>query len=173
MTTDFSKTYYPLGIQCGRKVWDGVELTRQFRQKPLPRATFFRHLLADYLRQSSSLALSAAELELLATLNQVLRRIAVEYLHRRNCRIDNNRIEISGQSIDLPELERVFYQFIKYFPAVPTELELTDPAQMVAALNDNKQVEELLLEIIILYTQTQNPALKLTPELFVIEEQQL
>ena len=173
MATDFSKTYYPLGVQCGRKVWDGTNLTWQFKKDLLPEPTFFRHLLADYLRRFSDTTLTAAELELLATLNQVLRRIADEFLHRRNCRILKNRIEISGKKVDLPDMESTFYEFIKYFPAVPTELELTDPTQMMSSLEDNQQVKELLLEIILLYVQSQNPALKLTQELFFSEEQKL
>ena len=173
MSTDFSKIYYPLGVQCGRNVWDGVALNQQFKKDPLPEPTFFRHLLADYLHQFSTAALTAAELELLATLNLVLRRIADEFLRSRNCQILNNRIEISGKTVDLPDLEGTFHTFIKYFPAVPIELEVTDSAQMLSSLEKDKQVNELLLEIILLATQSQNPAMKLTQELFFAEEQKL
>ncbi|MCK5913476.1 MAG: hypothetical protein KAG12_06325, partial [Desulfuromusa sp.] len=78
MATDFLKTYYPLSIQCGRNAWDGAELSQQFKKELLPEPTYFRHLLADYLRKSAAVPLSAAELELLATLNLVLRQIANE-----------------------------------------------------------------------------------------------
>ncbi|MCK4503749.1 MAG: hypothetical protein KAU22_12005, partial [Desulfuromonadales bacterium] len=148
-------------------------MNQQFKKDPLPEPTFFRHLLAAHLHRLSDTTLSAAELELLATLNQVLRRIAADFLHSRNCLILKNRIEISGKTVDMPDIEAIFYGFIKYFPVVPIELGLTDPAQMVLSLEDNNQVKELLLEIILLYTQSQNPALKLTQELFSTEEQKL
>ena len=173
MTTDFIKKYYPLGLQCGRKLWDEAELKQQFQQEPLPAPTFFRHLLATRLSQSTEKPFSAAELELLATLNQVLRQIADQFLRSRNCRIFKSQINASGELIDLPQLEEVFYQYTKYFPAVPVELGFTDPVQMVAALEDQQQIKELLLEIVLLYVQSQNPALESTRQLFSAEEQQL
>ncbi len=173
MSTDFSKKYYPLGVQCGRRAWDEVELNQQFKKDPLPEPTFFRHLLADYLHQFSKTALSAAELELLATLNLVLRKIADEFLRTRNCQILRKQIVISGQTVDLLDMEGTFHAFVKYFPVAPIELEITDAAQMISSLEEDEQVKELLLEIILLATQSQNPALKLTQELFFAEEHKL
>ncbi len=171
MSIDFAKKYYPLGVQCGRKAWDGVELNQQFKKDPLPELTYFRHLLADYLHQFSKTALTAAELELLATLNLVLRRVADEFLRQRNCQILRNRIVVAGKTVDFPGMEGTFRQFVKYFPAVPIELKTTDSAEMISSLEENGQVKELLLEIILLATQSQNRALKLTPDLFFAEEQ--
>ncbi|MCK5825569.1 MAG: hypothetical protein KAG93_00935, partial [Desulfuromusa sp.] len=111
MATEFSKEYYPLGVQCGRKVWDRVELNQQFKKDPLPEPTYFRHLLANYLRPLEDKSLSAAELELLATLNQVLRQLADQFLQSRNCKILKNKITVSGESVDFPRLEDTFYQF--------------------------------------------------------------
>ncbi|MCD6187535.1 MAG: glycogen synthase GlgA [Desulfuromusa sp.] len=173
MATEFSKKYYPLGVQCGRKVWDRVELNQQFKKDPLPEPTFFRHLLANYLRPLEDKSLSAAELELLATLNQVLRQLADQFLRSRNCKVLKNKITVSGKSVAFPRLEDTFYQFIKYFPVVPVESGLTDPEQLVSSLEDQQQVKELLLEIILLYVQSQNPALESTRELFSTEEQKL
>lgn len=173
MSTDFSKKYYPLGVPCGRRVWDGVELNQQFKKDPLPEPTFFRHLLADYLQQFSNTALTAAELELLATLNLVLRQIADEFLRTRNCQILRKQIVISGKTVDLPDLEGTFHAFVEYFPVAPIELGITDSAQMISSLEEDEQVKELLLEVILLATQSQNPALTLTQELFFAEEQKL
>ena len=172
MTTEFSKKYYPLGVQCGRNLWDGAGLNQQFQKKPLPAPTFFRHLLATRLLQLTEKPLSAAELELLATLNQVLRQIADQFLRGRNCEIFKNRINISGESVDFPQLEETFQQFVKYFPAVPVELGLTNPVQMIGSLENHQQIKELLLEIILLYIQSQNPALESARELFSAEERQ-
>ncbi|MCK5825664.1 MAG: glycogen synthase GlgA, partial [Desulfuromusa sp.] len=69
--------------------------------------------------------------------------------------------------------EDTFYQFIKYFPAVPVESGATDSEQLVSSLEDQQQVKELLLEIILLYVQSQNPALEATRELFSTEELKL
>jgi len=173
MTTEFLKKYYPLGIQCGRTLWDKTGLGRQFRQQPLPAPTFFRHLLATRLQQSTPVPLSAADLELLATLNQVLRQVADQFLRSHNCKIFKNQINISGESIDFPQLEQTLYQFTKYFPVVPVELGLTDSAQLMTALEDRQQIKELFLELVLLYVQSQNPALTPVPELFSAEEKQL
>ncbi len=172
MVTEFSKKYYPLGVQCGRQAWDTVGLNQQFKKDPLPDPTFFRHLLADYLLPLADKSLSAAELELLATLNQVLRQIADQFLKSRRCKIFKNQINISGESVSFPQLEETLYQFTQYFPAVPVELGRTDPVKMVASLEEQQQIKELLLEMILLYIQSQNPALESSRELFSAEEQQ-
>jgi ADP-glucose type glycogen/starch synthase len=173
MQNIFTKTYYPLGVHCGRNLWSVAELTKQFQKDPRPEPTFFRHLLADHLRNLSDTLLTAAELELLATLNQVLRQIADNFLRSRHCRILKNRAKIAGKTVDLPGMETIFYAFIKHFPVVPVELELTDPTRMLLSLESEKQVQDLLLEVILLYAQSQNPALQATQELFLSEERKL
>ncbi len=173
MSKSFAKKYYPLGVPCGRKVWDAVELSRQFQQKPLPKATFFRHLLADHLRQFSPKALTAAELEMLATLNQVLRQITVEFFRRRECQVFRDRLVVAATEVEASGLEAVYQQFVSSFPAVPIELKHTDTEQMFLALETGKQFEALLVEIILLYTQRQNPALESTHALFSAEEEKL
>ena len=173
MTTSFFDLYYPLGIPCGRTVWDEVGLKEQFQKDPRPQATYFRHLLADFLRTDSTKGLTAAELELLATQNLVLRQIAVEFLQSRQCLVLKDRLTISGETVVLPELEEVFNQFANYFPALAFELKLIDSRQMVTTLEKSGDVEALLLEIILLYVQSQNPALTPSQKLFSVDEQQL
>ncbi len=173
MSVDASKNFYPLGIPCGRKTCAEVELKRQFQRKPLPKATFFRHLLADHLRQSSPKALTAGELELLATINQVLRRVAQDFFRQRNFQVEPDQIVIAGETTRLPELKTVFSQFVDLFPILPVELQNIPGNKLVATLTKSKQVEELLLEIILVYVQSQNRALKSCRQLFVAEEQQL
>ncbi len=171
MSNDFLKEYYPLGVQCGRKAWDEVVLKEQFEKESRPKPTFFRHLLADYLRQFSETALNAAELELLTTLNLVLRRIAGDFLSSRHCSVMKNQIEISGGVVDLPKMEETLYEFLQFFPAVPVELNVVIPTEIIAPSESNDHVKDILIEMVLLFTQSQNSALKLSPELFADEEQ--
>ncbi len=173
MKNKFSDTCYPLHVQCGRGAWTGTRLTEHFQRSPRPQRTFFRHLLADYLRPAAAKPFTAAELELWATLNLVLRRVAEVFLERRNGRIGKNRVEVAGQVIEMPELEQVFSHFLQVFPALPVELRETDIAALLSQLDSGRQSKELLLEVILLFVQARNPALERARNLFASEEQVL
>ena len=164
---------YPLGVQCGRKAWSETDLTPRFRSDPPPERTFFRHLLADYLRHGAPSGPSAAELELWATLNQVLRRVADEFLIRRGGRVLRDRLEVAGTTVALPAMTGVYRALLQHFPAVPLELQRTDAGGLIGRLEEQGQLKELLLELVLLYVQSRNPALQPMRGLFAGEEQSL
>jgi len=169
----FSQRHYPLDLHCSRKVWDATNLTSYFHHDQLPGRTFMRHLLADHLRTQSAQAITAAELELLATLNQILREVATDFLRRRGCRLTKNAMEIGDTILPMPGLEASLTSFLGFFPALPLQLEPVDPATYVEQLGDRGEWLELLLELVLLYVQSQNPALTGARSLFAEEEQQL
>ncbi len=170
----FPEGCYPLGIQCGRHSWDSTHLTSQFARDPRPEKTWFRHLLADYLRQFSPDALTAAELELWGTLNLVLKQIARVFLERRDSRFfDRNQLEIAGKKLDLAPLEQAFPAYVKGFPAVPVELKSCATEDLQHLVMQRQQLKEVLLELLLLYIQKDNPALQTASALFATEEEQL
>ncbi|MFK5925916.1 MAG: glycogen synthase GlgA [Desulfuromusa sp.] len=173
MKTNFLKKYYPLGLQCGRKAWDGARLTSQFSQKPRPERTYFRHLLADHLHKSTAAPFTAAQMELWATLNEVLRHVADDFLSRRGFHLENNRIRIVDQTLELAGVDNLFQPYLRYFPVPEIELKQIDSAGLIRLLEDQKQTKELFLELVLLYVQNQNPALQPARELFAAEEQRL
>ena len=168
----FSQRHYPLDLHCSRRVWDATDLTGLFRRQPPPSRTFMCHLLADYLRRESS-AVTAAELELLAVLNQILRRIAAEFLRRRNCRVFRGRVEIGEKRLSLPGLDSSLEHFVGFFPLLPLELEPVEPAMYLQQLSEKGEWTDLLLEMVLLYAQSHNPVLGGPRALFAAEEEQL
>lgn len=175
MTTQgtFSQRHYPLDLHCSRRVWDATDLTSYFRSEQRPGRTFMRHLLADHLRAQSAQGITAAELELLATLNQILREVATDFLRRRGCHVTKNAIEIGDTRLPVPGLNASFTSFFGLFPALPLQLEPVDQAVYVNQLGDRGEWLELLLELVLLYVQSHNPALTGGRSLFAEEEQQL
>ena len=173
MNSEFSQNYYPLGFQCGRNVWDAAGLTPQFTRESLPQRSYFRHLLADHLRSTSTTALSAAEMELWASMNQALRYIADDFFSRRGFREQRGQFTFSGQAVTLPDKSRLFSYFLDYFPTPPVELKTLAVQELIQTLEQQNQSKELLLELILLYVQSLNPALKGARELFAAEEQEL
>ena len=173
MGTNFLQRYYPLGLQCGRKAWDGARLTLQFSQKSRPEKTYFRHLLADHLHKLTAAPFTTAEMELWATLNEVLRHVAADFLTRRGFRLENNRISVVDQTLELTGVDNLFQSYLGYFPVPEVELKQIDSAGLVSLLKDQKQTKELFLELVLLYVQNQNPALQPARELFAAEEQLL
>ena len=173
MKTDFLQRYYPLGLQCGRKAWDDTELTPHFSQEPRPARTYFRHLLADHLQKLSTVPFTAAEMELWATLNEVLRHIANDFLSRRGFRLHNDQIRMNDKTLELTSADSLFQNYLSYFPVPEVELKKIDSAGLVRALKKQKQSKELFLELILLYVQNQNPALQPARDLFATEEQLL
>ena len=146
MTDSFRETHYPLGIHCGHSFWHRLQLTNQFRQQPPPAKTYLRQLIADELRQLEASSLTAAELELLATLNQVLLQIGRHYLQSRNCRISRNQLQADSAECALPQLETTLLQFLQLFPALPIEFGNYQPAELIAAAEADGQLNELVLE---------------------------
>lgn len=173
MQTDFSRIYYPLGLQCGRRAWDETRLTSCFARQPQPRQTYFRHLLAEYLRPRSSSPLTAAELELWSVLNQVLRRVAEQFLTQRQGKIGPQGLEVRGKTTPLPGLDAVYPLLLQYFPAVPLELGQRQSPELLRQLFEQGQRQDIVLELILLYVQSRNPALKGGLELFAAEEDTL
>jgi ADP-glucose type glycogen/starch synthase len=170
----FPEDCYPLGIQCGRQPWEKNRLTAHFGLDPRPQKTWFRHLLADYLRSCSEKSLSAGELELWSTLNLVLKQVAAVYLLRRNCQTqERSRLEIAGKIFDLTPFEKSFPVFIDAFPAVPVELQQCAGTELRRQVNERRQLQEFLLELVVLYVQKNNPALKGAAQLFSDEEERL
>ncbi len=169
----FSRRHYPLDLHCSRRVWDATDLTGCFRRDPRPSRTFMRHLLADFLRRDSDVAVTAAELELLAVLNQGLREVAADFLRRRRCRVYRGKLEIGNTHLSLPGLDASLEHFIGFFPVLPLELEPAEPATYLEQLNERGEWIDLLLELILLYVQSHNPALGRPRSLFAAEEEQL
>jgi len=173
MMTNFTDTCYPLNVQCGRNAWRGVDLTPQFQRQPRPQRTYFRHLLADYLNRGPEKSLSAAELELWATLNQVLRQVALTFLGLRQGTVTRNLVTVGGVRIVLPRLEQAFRHYLQEFPALPVELQELNAAELLARLDAGRQNHELLVELLLLYVQSRNPALAPVRQLFATEEETL
>jgi ADP-glucose type glycogen/starch synthase len=171
---NFPEGCYPLGIQCGRQPWESNQLTAHFGLAHRPQKTWFRQLLADYLRTFDKKSLTAGELELWSTLNLVLKQVASVYLFRRNSRLQKqNHLEIAGKLFDLTPIEQSFPAFIDAFPAVPVELQQCQGTELRQQLKVNRQLQEFLLELVLLYVQKNNPALKGAAPLFSNEEERL
>jgi ADP-glucose type glycogen/starch synthase len=170
----FPEGCYPLGFQCGRQAWEDTRLTAHFGLDPRPQKTWFRHLLADYLRGFSDKSMTAGELELWGTLNRVLKHIATLYLLRRHSQFhEDNHLEISGKVFDLGPLTESFPTYIEMFPALPVELQQCSDRELYQQLNSPSQVQEFLLELILLYVQKKNPALEIAAPLFWDGEERL
>src|SRR6056297_2117529 len=169
---DFTSSCYPLGIQCGRRAWQETNLKAGFARKPRPERTFFRHLLADHLRTTAASGMSAAELEVWASLNAALRFLAADFLSRRQFRWRHGRIEVAGTPIDR-ELKPLLQDYLELFPAVAVELDQVDYHGLLQLLEERGELKDLLLELILLQIQSQNPALQEAQALFSHEEQQL
>lgn len=173
MTESFREKNFPLGFHCGYSFWNQLNLTSQFRQTPPPARTYLRQLIAAGLRSSGEASLSAAELELLATINQVLLRIGQHFLRSRNCQISRNSLTTDNGKLSLPELEKALRGFIQLFPALPIALGKVDAEQFLAAAEEQQQLNDLVLELFLLRVQSLNPALKSANQLLLLEEQQL
>ncbi len=173
MQETFSQRHYPLDLHCSRRVWNATDLGSCFRQDPRPGHTYMRHLLADFLRAEADVAVTAGELELLAALNQGLREVAADFLRRRHCRFYRGKLEIGDVSLSLPGLDASLEQFIGFFPLLPLELEPVEPAIYLQQLDERGEWTDLLVELVLLYVQSQNPALAGARSLFAAEEEQL
>lgn len=174
MSEKLLATNYPLGFPCGRSLWERLDLTQQFRQDSSPPASYFYHLLADDLRSAATAdTLSAAELELLATLNRALRIIADHFLRTRDVEIDNGRMTVAQTDIGLPSFDPLLSEFVRSFPAVSVELGDADVAALFAQLVEGEGDLELFHELLLLYIQTQNPALKGAGQTLFFEETEL
>lgn len=173
MTDSFARQHYPLDLHCGRSIWNRADLLTYYRQQPRPGRTFFRHLLADQVCHHSSDPVTAAELEMLATLNQVLRRVAATFLTRRQCRVGMGGIGLAGRSHEMPGLSVMFRSFLQCFPALPVELQHADIASYLGTLEEKGQLTDLLLEAVLLLVQSRNPALAGLRHLFADDEEQL
>jgi ADP-glucose type glycogen/starch synthase len=169
---DFTNSCYPLGVQCGRRAWQEANLNAGFARTPRPERTFFRHLLADHLRTTATGGMSAAELEVWASLNAALRFLADDFLSRRQFRWRQGRIEVAGSRIDL-ELKPLLQGYLELFPAVAVELRQLDYPELIQRLEERDELKELLLELVLLQVQSHNPALQDAQTLFNQEEQQL
>ncbi|SHJ43393.1 glycogen/starch synthase, ADP-glucose type [Malonomonas rubra DSM 5091] len=164
---------YPLGVHCGHSFWHHIRLTDQFRQVPPPPRTFFRQLIAEELRRSQSDSLSAAELELLATINQVLLEIGRHFLRGRNCKVTRHQILVDKAVTPLPQFEKILLSFLQLFPNLPVELNQKTLTKLLQDCEEKQQLDELLLELFLLYTQSHNRAIRSADRLFLNEERQL
>ena len=173
MSESIHEKLYPLGFHCGHSFWNQLRLTTQFRQQPQPSRTYLRQLVAEGLRQIEADSLTAAELELLTTINLVLLQLGRHFLKARNCRLSRHTLTVEGDQTPLPELEKTLLNFLQLFPSLPVELAETTPAQLLQQCEDQQQLDELLLQLLLLYTQSQNRAIKSAKTLFLAEEQQL
>ena len=135
MSNTFQQQNYPLGIQCGRQFWAQADLNSNFRQPIRPARTYLLHLVADRLRKIGDSSLSPAELELWATLNQVLRMIGSFHLSSRNCRVQRHRLELDDSGTDLPELDSLWQNFLELFPTVSISLAEQSIAQLLTTLD--------------------------------------
>ncbi|WP_303720627.1 glycogen synthase GlgA [Malonomonas rubra] len=173
MIDTIRETLYPLGFQCGHSFWHRIHLTSQFQKQPTPAKTFFRQLIAEELRKSEGDAITAAELELLSTINLVLIQIGRHFLRHRNCRIERNRISADGVDTPLPQLEKSLLHFLQLFPSVSVEVDKKHPDQLLSSAEEDNQLGELVLELYLLHVQSQNRAIKGARTLFLAEEKQL
>ncbi len=164
---------YPLGIQCGRQSWQQLQLTERLCQERPPSRTYLLHLVSDHLRQQQPQALSAAELELWATLNQALLQIGRHFLRSRNCRLSLQQLILDEQQLALPQLKQTLGQLLELFPALPVCRQQFSIPELLRDLEQKGQLSELLLELFLLRVQRENPALKTAGSLFFAEEQQL
>jgi len=115
----------------------------------------------------------AAELELLATLNEVLLQIGRYFFRRRNCRMSRRELTADDRTTGLPGLEKVLRNFLQLFPALPIALEQTTIEDFLDTTDEREELNELVLELFLLHAQGQNPALRNAASLFLTEEQQL
>ncbi|MCF6180223.1 MAG: hypothetical protein L3J63_12675, partial [Geopsychrobacter sp.] len=173
MTESFHNKHFPLGFHCGYNFWNRLDLSTQFRQTPPPGRTFLRQLIADGLHSAGAENLSAADLELLATINQVLLQIGQHFLRSRNCQIARQSLTTGNHDIELPKLEKVLQNFLQLFPALPVALGKTTSERFLLATEKQGQLNDLVLELFLLRVQSQNPALKAVVPLLLSEEQQL
>jgi len=173
MKDSIHETLYPLGLHCGRSFWQRLQLNQEFQRQPQPGKTYLRQLLAAELRSLAPTSLSAAELELLATLNQTLLEIGRHYLNRRGCQLARNRLQTAHGACELPGLEMVFQQFLQLFPARPVELGEASIAEVLTRAEARGELNELLLELFLLHAQSCNRALRSAGPLFLPEEEQL
>ncbi len=173
MNDEFKQHYYPLDLQCGRRAWNKTRLTQQFAKQPRPQRTYFRHLLADHLKQSNPAPFSAAEMELWATMNQVLRCVADDFLVQRGFVEEAGRGRFGARSFELSRFTTSFEQFLSAFPAPPIELQEIRAEELINRLEQENRLKQILLELLLLYIQNHNPALKRARELFAYEEQDL
>ncbi len=173
MTDSFNKQLFPFGFHCGHSFWNRLHLTSHFRQSPQPTKTYLRQLIAEELRKAETDSLSAAELELLATINQVLRQIGRHFFQHRNCRINRQHLSADNVEMALPELEKTLQHFLQLFPALPIELQEVTPSGLLEKTEQQNNLNELVLELFILHTQSQNRAIKSAQMLFLSEERQL
>lgn len=174
MTTDFKHHHYPLDLQCGRRAWLETELTALFAGDPRPQWSYFRHLLADYLREKDSQTpFSAAEMEIWAVMNQALLHVANDFLIRRGFQERDGVASFRGDSFDLVNLHTAFRSFLDLFPTPPVELSRESIDLLLKRLQREGQLKDLLLEMILLYVQSLNPALKAAYDLFLNEEKEL
>ncbi len=165
--------HYPLGIQCGQHSWQQLKLTEQFRQPAPPARTYLLHLVSDHLRQQQPQGLSAAELELWATLNQALLQIGRHFLRSRNCQLSLQQLRIDEQQLALPQLQRTLSQMLSLFPVLPVSLQQFSIPELLRKFEQDGQLNELLLELFLLRVQRENPALQSAAALFLSEEHQL
>ncbi|MCW8894093.1 MAG: alpha-amylase family glycosyl hydrolase, partial [Deltaproteobacteria bacterium] len=99
--------------------------------------------------------------------------VADDFLSRRGFRIENNRARVGDRELELKGVDELFQQYLECFPVPDVELKQVDSSGLIRLLNAQKQLKELLLELVLLYIQNQNPALQSARELFAAEEQQL
>lgn len=173
MIETLRKQLYPLGFQCGVSFWQHSQLTPLFRQPHPPARTYLRQWVATELQKNDPDSLSAAELEVLTTINLVLLQIARHYLQSRNCRFSRRGMATNDTELPLPHLDRVLHDFLELFPALPIELGTTSAGKLMEELDGTDQLNELVLELFLLHAQSQNRAIRSAQALFLNEEAQL
>ncbi len=74
-------------------------------------------------------------------------------------------------AIALPRLEEAFRYYLQEFPALPVELRELSVPELLTRLAAEQLNHELLVELMLLYVQSRNPALSPVRQLFAAEEE--
>ncbi|MBE0598194.1 MAG: alpha-amylase, partial [Desulfuromonadales bacterium] len=108
---------------------------------------------------------SAGQLNLLALLNQTFRVVAELHLQQRGCSVGLQQLEVSGQSLALPQLASTLEHFTELFPPAAI-LRGSSRQQFLQGESTGENRRQTLVELFILAVQNSNPATGDLRELF-------
>jgi ADP-glucose type glycogen/starch synthase len=151
----FSRTQlYPLGFQCGQKLWQRLELEQQLKTPDARQVFLIRQRVADHLRRTCNAPLSAGELQLWGLLNQMLSLLGRRFVRQA----PDSTVRPLLQS--LPQL----------FPPAPDTREILEQPQLSVTLDWQVFFQ---VELCLLILQRENRALRDGRTLFQSEYEQL
>ncbi|BCR06420.1 hypothetical protein DESUT3_34890 [Desulfuromonas versatilis] len=160
------RDYFPLALQISSRARETFELPAELlRERPPSRLRPLQQVAGSLTRRRPRQPASAAQLNLLALLNEIFRLVAGRFLEAHRCSVGRDAIRIDGQTLTLPALGRAQQVFVGLFP----------PAQVLHGQPQGEFLEgeqaaanrrDTLVELFILATQSANPAAQRYSELF-------